>query len=88
MNGGTLDKNGQGPREYCFHQINVLPLPAFGPLDTVHKNKCSDERFSYIQDATRFYETTAKLCLDKRDLRDLEMNYFVPYPIASAVKKN
>ena len=32
-----------------FHQINFLPLPPFGPLDTVHKIKCSDEIFSLRQ---------------------------------------
>ena len=36
------EKNEEG----CFHQINFLPLPPFGPLDTVHKIKCSDEIFS------------------------------------------
>ena len=30
--------------------MNVLPLFAFGPLDTVHKNKRSDERFGQIED--------------------------------------
>ena len=31
-----------------FHQINVLPLPVFGPLDTVLKRECSDKRFQII----------------------------------------
>ena len=39
------EKNEEG----CFHQINFLPLPPFGPLDTVHKIKCSDEIFSLRQ---------------------------------------
>ena len=30
--------------------MNVLPLFAVGPLDTVHKNKSSDERFGQIED--------------------------------------
>ena len=38
-------KNEEG----CLHQINLFPLPPFGPLDTVHKIKCSDEIFSLRQ---------------------------------------
>ena len=37
-------KNEEG----CLHQIK-FPLPPFGPLDTVHKIKCSDEIFSLRQ---------------------------------------
>ena len=33
-------------QEGYFHQINVLPLLALGPLNTVYKNKCLDKRFS------------------------------------------
>ena len=29
---------------------DVPPLLAFSPLDTVHKNKCSDKRFNKIKD--------------------------------------
>ena len=35
--------------EGWFLEINVLPLLALGPLDTVHKNKCSDIFNSYIK---------------------------------------
>lgn len=32
-----------------FNKINVLLRLAFGPVDTVHENECSDKRFSQIQ---------------------------------------
>ena len=37
-------------QEGWFLEINILPLLAFGPLDAVHKNKCSDKQFSFIED--------------------------------------
>ena len=63
------EKNEEG----CFHQINFLPLPPFGPLDTVHKIKCSDEIFSLIQVSLErgFVNKTAELCLNKPALNDL-----------------
>ena len=32
-------------------EINVHPLLASSPIDTVHKNKCTDKRFSEIADS-------------------------------------
>ena len=62
-------KNEEG----CLHQINLFPLPPFGPLDTVHKIKCSDEIFSLIQVSLErgFVDKTAELCLNKPALNDL-----------------
>ena len=53
-----------------FSLTNVLSLLAFGPLDTVHKNKRSDKRFSKTQDSLErvFYEATVKLCLNNRPI--------------------
>ena len=36
-----------------INELNFLPLSAFSPIDTVHKNKCSDKRFSYIENCFR-----------------------------------
>ena len=62
------EKNEEG----CFHQINFLPLPPFGPLDTVHKIKCSDEIFSLRQVSfERGFakkKKTAKLSINNRPL--------------------
>ena len=34
-------------QEGSFNQINVFPLLACSPFDTLHKNKRSDKRFGY-----------------------------------------
>ena len=61
------EKNEEG----CFHQINFLPLPPFGPLDTVHKIKCSDEIFSLRQVSFErgfARKKTAKLSINNQPL--------------------
>ena len=61
------EKNEEG----YFHQINFLPLPPFGPLDTVHKIKCSDEIFSLRQVSFErgfARKKTAKLSINNQPL--------------------
>ena len=36
--------------EGCLNWVNILPLPAFGPFDTVRRNGFSDKRCGQIED--------------------------------------
>ena len=52
LNHGFTQSEGLrlSPQESWINEINVLPLLAFGPLDTVHKSRCSDGKCGYLED--------------------------------------